>query len=108
VAFHARLSAHPLGATPEAHFRVRHDRVDDHGKVTLRYLSRLHHIAVGVAHRGKVIYLLVANRHIRIITEDGSLLRELTLDPSRDYQPFGVSTTRASVHDVLRQASTMS
>jgi transposase InsO family protein len=109
VAFQARLHARPLGATPEAHFRVRHDRVDDHGKVTLRYLSRLHHIGVGAEHRGKTIHLLVANRHVRIITEDGALLRELTLDPSRDYQslerPPGPPPR---VHDVLRQVSTMS
>jgi len=109
VAFQARLKAHPVGATPEAHFRVRHDRVDDNGKVTLRYLSRLHHIGVGTEHRGTTIHLLVANRHVRIITEDGTLLRELTLDPSRDYQPLGRRPgRRPRVHDVLRQASTMS
>jgi hypothetical protein len=26
---------------------------------------------------------------VRVLTEDGELLRELTLDPSRDYQPMG-------------------
>jgi transposase InsO family protein len=108
VAFHARLKAHPVGATPEAHFRVRHDRVDQAGKVTLRYLSRLHHIGVGRAHRGESIHLLVANKDVRILADDGSLIRQLTLDPSRDYQPRGVALGRTRVHDVLRQVSTMS
>jgi hypothetical protein len=27
--------------------------------------------------------------HVRVVTEDGELARELTLDPSRDYQPHG-------------------
>jgi hypothetical protein len=34
--------------------------------------------------------MLIRELNIRIITEDtGQLLRELTLDPSRDYQPSG-------------------
>ena len=90
VAFTARLKAHPIGATPEAHFRVRHDRVDKAGKVTLRYLSRLHHIGLGRAHRGESIHLLVANKDVRILADDGSLIRQLTRGPSRDYQPRGV------------------
>lgn len=108
VAFHARLKAHPVGASPEAHFRVRHDRIDKTGRVSLRYLSRLRHIAIGRAHAGERVHLLVANRLVRVLAEDGSLLRELTLDPARDYQPLGTSDGRVRVHDVLRQASTMS
>ena len=30
--------------------------------------------------------VLVADLDVRVLTEDGELLRELTLDPSRDYQ----------------------
>jgi hypothetical protein len=30
--------------------------------------------------------LLIAGRDIRILTEDGQLLRQLILDPTRDYQ----------------------
>lgn len=88
-AFHARLKAGPVTASPPAHYRVRHDRVDKHGRVTLRYLSRLHHIGLGAVYRGLPIHLLVANKHIRVIREDGSLIRELILDPTRDYQPKG-------------------
>ena len=32
---------------PETHDRIRHDRVDKTGSVTLRHNSRLHHIGVG-------------------------------------------------------------
>ena len=31
---------------------------------------------------------------IRVLAEDGSLLRQLTLDPNRDYQPRGVRPGR--------------
>lgn len=61
-------------------------RVDGHGVVTLRYDSRLRHIGLGVTHRGKPIVLFVADRDVRIVTQDGELLRQLVLDPSRDYQ----------------------
>ncbi len=72
-----------------AHFRVRKDRVDKTGRVTLRYDSRLHHIGLGRRHCGKPVLILVADLEVRVITEDGELLRRLTLDPSRDYQPLG-------------------
>jgi transposase InsO family protein len=90
-AFGARPKAAPHGAglVVPAHFRVRKDRVDKVGRVTLRYNSRLHHIGLGRGHVGERVLLLVADLEVRVITEDGELLRELTLDPSRDYQRNG-------------------
>ena len=107
-AFHARLKASPVSPSAAAHYRVRHDRVDKCGRVTLRYLSRLHHIGLGAAYRGLPVHLLVANRHVRVIREDGSLIRELTLDPTRDYQPLGTppGPPRLGHHDV-RQVATI-
>ena len=54
---------HPVAAPPpDAHFRVRHDRVDKTGRITLRYLSRLRHIGIGRAHMpASASTLLVAN-----------------------------------------------
>ena len=70
------------------HFRVRHDRVDKTGSVTLRHNSRLHHIGIGRAHKHTPVTLLVADLDIRVIaTQTGELLRHLTLNPNRDYQP---------------------
>jgi transposase InsO family protein len=105
VAFSARLRAHPAPSQPPTHFRVRTDRTDLKGTVTLRYLSRLRHIPLGAAHRQRPVTLLVAGRHVRVVAEDGSLLRELTLDPSRDYQPLGAP--KLGHHDV-RQVATIS
>ncbi len=86
-----RIKARPAKeAGPETHFRVRHDKVDAQGTVTLRHDSRLHHIGIGRAHKGKAIKLLVADLEIRVLDlETGELIRRLTLDPSRDYQPIG-------------------
>ncbi len=67
-------------------------KVDSVGTVTLRHDSKLHHIGLGRAHKGKPIKLLVADRDIRVLdARTGELIRQLTLDPSRDYQPIGGS-----------------
>jgi len=89
-AYSARIKARPASEmTAATHFRVREDKVDKTGTVTLRYMSKLHHIGIGRAHKNRPIKLLIADRHIRIIDpQTGELLRELTLDPSRDYQPL--------------------
>ena len=84
--FEAKVKAGPGSAAPAVHDRVRRDLVDQHGVVTLRYDSTLRHIGLGARHRGKPIVLLVADRDVRIVSEDGELLRALVLDPSRDYQ----------------------
>ena len=87
-AYTARPKAIPTGIKIPAHYRVRNDTIDPGGTVTLRHNSRLHHIGLGAAHRGTRVTLLIDNLHIRIISRDtGQLIRELTLDPTRDYQP---------------------
>ena len=91
--FDAKLKAHPTaGDITDTHFRVRHDRVDKTGCVTLRYQSRLRHIGIGRAHKGQRVLLLVADRDVHVVNEDGELIRRLTIDPTRDYQPR--NTTR--------------
>jgi transposase InsO family protein len=69
------------------HWRVRHDTVDTDGKLTLRHASRLHHIGIGRRYAGTTVLMLIHELHIRIITTNGQLLRDLQLDPTRDYQP---------------------
>ena len=89
-AYEARPKAVPHGGVVvPAHYRVRRDKVDVTGVVTLRYNSRLHHIGIGRRHTGTRVLVLVDDLRVRVVTEDGELLRELTLDPTRDYQPQG-------------------
>lgn len=87
-AYSARLKARPSGQAKAAHFRVREDRVDATGKVSLRFHSKLYKIGLGRAHKGRPVKLLIAEKSIRVIDLDGELIRELTLDPSRTYQPL--------------------
>jgi transposase InsO family protein len=84
--YDAKVKARQERATL-THFRVRHDKVDRYGTVTLRYESKLHHIGLGARHKGLAVVLLVADRDVRVVSaEEGELLRHLTLDPTRDYQ----------------------
>jgi transposase InsO family protein len=101
-AFNARLKASPSLAEPQVDYRIRRDRLDAHGRVTLRYLSRLRHFHVSYKQRGQSVMLLVAGDHVRVIAEDGQLLRELILDPTRDYQR---STAPTLVRHQVRQRS---
>jgi transposase InsO family protein len=71
----------------DAHYRVRHDKIDRDGKLTLRHGSRLHHIGIGARHRGTTVLILVHDLHVRVLSTSGHLLRDLQLDPTRDYQP---------------------
>jgi transposase InsO family protein len=88
TAFAARPKAVPTGRPVDpGHYRVRHDKIDDSGVVTLRHNSRLHHIGLGRRHAGSRVLVLVHDLHVRVLTDSGELLRELTLDPARDYQP---------------------
>jgi transposase InsO family protein len=103
--FNALIKAQPSQLPAPLDHRVRHDKIDSFGKVTLRYLGKLRHIPVGTAHKNRKVQLLVAGPDIRIITEDGELIRALTLDPTRNYQPLG---GRWPMHNVLQQACTMS
>ena len=87
-AYTARPKAVPTGTPLHAgHWRIRHDKIDPSGVFTLRHNSRLHHIGIGRRHAGTNILVLAHDLNIRVLTTDGELLRELVLDPNRDYQP---------------------
>ena len=109
-AYAARPKAIPTGPIIPAHYRVRHDRIDRWGSVTLRHDSRLHHIGLGARLGGTPVTLLIDNLHIRVIhRHTGELLRELILNPTRDYQPRGLPpgpprTTAATPRPASRSA----
>jgi transposase InsO family protein len=89
AAYAARPKATPdTDRANDTHDRVRTDKVDKSGTVTLRVNGRLHHIGIGRTHAGTHVRLLVQDHDITIINAaTGEVLRELLLDPTRDYQP---------------------
>jgi transposase InsO family protein len=85
-AFRARDRAEPGTPLGTTHFRVRTDRIDDSGSVSLRYDSRMFHIGIGRRFKGTPVRLYIADLDVRVVTFEGELLRHLEIDPSRLYQ----------------------
>lgn len=54
--------------------------------MTLRRRSRLHHIGIGAAYKGWRAAMLIEGLDIEIVGLDGSPLRRLVSDPTKDYQ----------------------
>ncbi len=86
-AYNARPKAQPGSKIIPDHFRLRNDVVDKHGKLSLRHGGRLHHIGIGRAYSGTAIRMLIHEKQIRVITTTGELLKELTFEAEKNYQP---------------------
>lgn len=90
TAYQARPKATPGDRSTDTHDRIRHDRVDISGKITLRYQSQLYSIGIGRTHARTRVLVLVHDLDIRIISAaTGELIRELVLDPTKRYQGTG-------------------
>ena len=90
AAYAARPKAVPgtPAAAPEQ--RVRTGRADTDGKISLDLNGKRHSIGTGREHARTRVLILVNGPRMRIINRDtGELLRELTIDPARNYQPTG-------------------
>jgi transposase InsO family protein len=90
TAYAARPKAVPGDRSADTHDRVRTDRIDNTGLVTLRHQGKLYHIGIGRPRAGTRVLLLVQDLHVRVINAGtGELLRELVLDPAKRYQATG-------------------
>jgi transposase InsO family protein len=68
--------------------RVRRDRIDCGGKLTLRYGSKLRHLGVGRAHARKRVIKLIQGPDVRVIDASTfELLARFKINPDRNYQP---------------------
>ncbi len=91
TAYNARPKATPgTDRSNDTHDRVRRDKISKAGTVTLRVAGQLRHIGIGRTYAGTYVILLVQDLDVRVVhAATGELLRELTIDPRRDYQPTG-------------------
>jgi len=71
---------------PTAHFRIRHDTVDQFGKLTLRHGSRLHHLGIGITHAHTPALILVAATTVTVISKTNhQILSSHHIDPDKNY-----------------------
>ena len=67
---------------------ARNSLVDTSGKITIRHKGHLYKIGIGRGHKQQRIIALIDDLDIKIIQQDtGEILRHLTLDTTRTYQP---------------------
>ena len=91
AAYQARPKAAPAG-THQAHYRVRHDKVNQ-GNVSLRVAGVLHHIGLGRTLDGTPVIMLINDLDVRVIhATTGEIIRTLTIDPDRRYHGTGAPT----------------
>lgn len=85
AAYRATPKALPAGGR-EGHYRLRYDRVDADGHMSLRRAGRMHHLGIGTAHRGKRVLALIDESTVAITHLDtGEILSEHFIDPARGY-----------------------
>lgn len=85
--YRATPKASPATPAPTpGHFRIRYDRVDQQGRVSIRRAGRMHHLAIGAAHRGRRILALLDDTTATVIDlETGEIIATNTIQPDRSY-----------------------
>ena len=84
-AYTALPKATPTNA-PTVHFRIRHDTVDQFGKLTLRHGSRLHHLGIGRTHAHTPVLILATTTTVTVISKTSyQLIASHHIDPDRNY-----------------------
>ncbi len=85
TAYRTTPKTHPTG-TREGHYRLRYDRIDTDGHVSIRHAGRMHHLGRGRRHAGTRILALADTDTITVIRLDtGEILSTHTIDPARNY-----------------------
>jgi transposase InsO family protein len=90
TAYQRRPKAGPGDRSDDRHRRVRRDKIDKAGKVSLRHDGKMIKIGVGRTHARTPVILLIEDLDVRVINAiTGELLRALTIDPTKPYQGTG-------------------
>ena len=85
-AYQALPKALPAITLAPVHYRLRYDRADKKGTMTLRRGGRMHHLAVGAKHAGKRVLALVDEHHVTVIElHTGEVLSTHDIQPEKAY-----------------------
>lgn len=85
-AYNALPKATPTGTQTPSHYRLRYDRVDDWGKVSIRRAGRMHHLGIGRSNAHKQVLAIADNTTITVIElHTGEILSRHTIDPDKTY-----------------------
>jgi transposase InsO family protein len=87
---------HAYRATPKAvpasnghahgHYRLRYDRLDTKGRMTLRRAGRMHHLGIGAAHARKRVLAFADDHHVTVAQlTTGEVLSRHRIEPNKTY-----------------------
>jgi len=85
-AYRQTPKAAPADPRPHGHYRIRYDRLDSRGTMTLRHAGRLRHLPAGIANARKRV-LALADDHQVLITDlaTGEILSRHHTNPDKGY-----------------------
>ena len=70
----------------QGHYRLRYDRLDNTGKMSLRRAGRMHHLGVGAKHARKRVLALADDHHITVTDlTTGEVLSPHLIEPDKTY-----------------------
>ena len=85
-AYRVTPKAAPPGARAQQHYRLRYDRLDTKGKMSLRRAGRMHHLGVGAKHARKRVLALADDHHVTITDlTTGEVLSMHLIEPNKTY-----------------------
>jgi transposase InsO family protein len=68
------------------HYRLRYDRLDAKGKMTLRRAGRMHHLGIGTAHARKRVLAIADDTHLTVTDlHTGEVLSTHIIEPDKSY-----------------------
>ena len=85
-AYDATIKATPDLGRLGIHYRVRHDIIDQFGKISLRRAGTVHHLGVGRNHTGKSVLVLTDNTQATVTDQaTGEILGIYLIEPEKNY-----------------------
>jgi transposase InsO family protein len=85
-AYRATPKASPAAGTAPNHYRLRYDRLDPAGKMTLRRAGRMHHLGIGTAHARKRVLAIADDTRVTVTDlTTGEVLSVHLIEPEKTY-----------------------
>jgi transposase InsO family protein len=86
TAYNALPKAEPANAPTLGTYRLRYDRVDTGGAISIRRAGRMHHLGIGAHHRGKRVLAIADEATITVIElETSEILSRHNIEPTHTY-----------------------
>jgi len=85
-AYRATPKAFPATSQAPGHYRLRYDRLDTKGRMTLRRAGRMHHLGIGAEHARKRVLAFADDHHVTVTDlTTGEILSTHLIQPDKNY-----------------------